>query len=65
MLVHQNEHVRELYWSAVREALTLTNEQETKMAALADFLLGVFVRAREIGNLDFFVKWWQVVFTRV
>jgi hypothetical protein len=31
------------------------------MAAVADFLAGAFFRAREIGRLDFFMQWWQVV----
>ena len=61
MLAHRNDHVRELYWSAVHEALTLSNDQDIKMAAVADFLAGVFFRAREIGRLDFFMQWWQVV----
>lgn len=61
MLTHQSEHVRELYWSAVRESLTCTKDKKIKMAAVADFLSGVFFRAREIGRLKFFVKWWQVI----
>lgn len=61
MLVHQNEHVRELYWFAVHEALDLINDKAIKMAVLGDFLSSVFFRARETGSLDLFVKWWQVV----
>jgi len=61
MLSHQGERVRELYWSAVYEVLDLTNEQDIKMAVLADFLSGVFFRVRETGNLKLFVKWWRVV----
>ncbi len=61
MLVNQNDHVRELYWSAVHEALSLTGDEDTKMLAVASFLTGVFVRARETGSMNFFIRWWRVV----
>ena len=43
------------------EALSLTNDQDVKMAVVADFLSGIFLHAIGIGNFDIFVKWWQVV----
>lgn len=61
MVAHQNDHVRELYWLAVHEALCLTTDQRVKMAAIADFLSGVFLRARETGSREFFMHWWRVV----
>lgn len=60
MVAHQNDHVRELYWSAVHESLSRTTDHKVKMAAIADFLSGVFFRARETGGRDFFVRWWRV-----
>lgn len=61
MVVHQNDHVRELYWSAVHESLRRTTDRNVKMAALAAFLSGVFVRARDTGSRDFFMRWWRVI----
>lgn len=61
MLANQNDHVRELYWSAVHEALSLTDDESTKIAAVASFLTGVFVRAKDVGSIELFLSWWRVV----
>lgn len=60
-IAQQGGRVRELYWSAVLEALSLTNDRDLKMAVVADFLSGIFFHAIGIDNFDIFVKWWQVV----
>lgn len=60
MVTHQNDRVRELYWGSVRENLVLTTDHKVKMSAVADFLSGVFFRARETGSRDFLILWWRV-----
>jgi glycosyltransferase involved in cell wall biosynthesis len=61
MLANQNEHVRELYWAAVSAKLSFLNDQKTSVAATADFLSRVFVRAREINDYSLLSRWWQLV----
>lgn len=61
MLVNQDELVRKLYWAAIHEAFGLTNNRSVKIAATADFLARVFLRAREVRSSGFFMEWWGVV----
>jgi glycosyltransferase involved in cell wall biosynthesis len=61
MLLNQNEHVRALYWEAVRSKLSILNDKKTSIKAAADFLSGVFFRAREINAYPLLSHWWQVV----
>jgi glycosyltransferase involved in cell wall biosynthesis len=60
-LAHQHDRVRELYWSAVLEALILITDKGLKTMAIADFLSGAFLRATQTGNRDLFMQWWRVV----
>jgi glycosyltransferase involved in cell wall biosynthesis len=61
MLAHQNDHVRELYWAALHEGLSLTADKNFKMAVIADFLSRVLFRAIKIGSRDLFIQWWRVI----
>jgi glycosyltransferase involved in cell wall biosynthesis len=59
MLAQQSDHVRKLYWEALREAIAYTNDRRVKVAALASFLTGVVVRARQTERMDYLIQWWE------
>lgn len=61
MIVYQNDKVRLLYWSALLDALSGQEDQNFYRLAIADFLSGIFFRARETNSANFFFKWWKIV----
>ncbi|WP_153144946.1 glycosyltransferase [Dechloromonas sp. H13] len=61
MLADQHDRVKELYWSALCETLTPTIDKGVRVAAMADFLSGAFLRAFQTGRLNFLIHWWRVV----
>lgn len=61
ILANQKEHVRERYWEAINTVLLRLNDKKTSVNASADFLSGVFFRAREINDYSLLLRWWRIV----
>jgi glycosyltransferase involved in cell wall biosynthesis len=60
MLADQHDRVKGLYWSAVHEALSLTNDKNVTISALAEFLSGALLRASQTENHEIFMRWWRM-----
>ena len=61
MIVHKGDHVRELYWKAIKDVPIAMKEHKIVLCAFADFLRRVFFRAFRVRSWTLFAKWWSIV----
>lgn len=63
MIVHANEHTRELYWQALISASGMESVAKELAAGKGDFLRRTFFRAARMRSPRMFIKWWRRTLT--
>lgn len=62
MIVHQGDHVRELYWRAISEVSTKDKmSSNCRLSASADFLRRIFFKSVRLRSFKLLRKWWPIV----